>query len=139
MSRHHGSFPRTKNGRGLSKMTLDLTPMKMSRKSTTEGGVDFVTRPRRWNDGQEGRGSSKMIHTREAILGEEVRTSLKTERSTREAGDPRSKMKSTRVSLSLTFRSAFLAPIVGFSVTTHVRLAIVITVEVFNLRFFREG
>ena len=88
---------------------------------------------------EEDRGSSKIIRPRKAGLGEEVRTLLKTERSTREAGDPRSKMKSPRVSLSLPFYSAFLAPIVGFSVTIPVRLAIVITVEVFNLRVFREG
>ena len=86
-------------------------------------------------DRQENRGSSKRIRRREASLGEEVRTSLKMERSTRKAGDPRSKRKSTRVSLGLSFRSAFLALIVGCSVTTPIRFAIVITVDI---RVFRE-
>ena len=60
------------------------------------------------------------------------------ERSTRKAGDPRLKMESTRVSLGLFSRSVFLVPIVRKIVTTLVRLAIVIIVEVFNLRVFRE-
>ena len=83
--RHHGSFPQTKNGRGLSKMILDLAPTMISRKNTTEGNVDFMTRPskvdwqdpRRGIDGQEGHGSSKMIQSREASLEEDVMTSLK--------------------------------------------------------------
>ena len=91
-------------------------------KNTTEGNVDFMTRPskvdwqdpRRGIDGQEGRGSSKMSHSCEASLREDVRTSLKTKDSTHEAGDPQSKMKSTRGSLGLYFCSAFLAPIVGY-------------------------
>ena len=91
--------------------------------------------PRIGNDGQEGRRSSKMIHTHEASLREEVRTSLKTDGSTREAGDPRSKMKSTRVSLGLFFCFAFQAPIVGYFVTKPVRLAIDITAQI---RVFRE-
>ena len=74
----------------------------------------------------------KMIHSREASLGEEVRTSLKTEDSTREAGDPRSKMKSTHGSLDLYFCSAFLAPIVGYFVIKPIRLEIDITVRIFN-------
>ena len=44
MPRHHRSFSWMKTGRELSKMTLDLTPTKMNRKSTNEGGVDFMTR-----------------------------------------------------------------------------------------------
>ena len=80
-----------------------------------------------------------MIHPHEASLEEETRTSFKTEGSTREAGDLRSKMKSTCGSLVFFFCSDFLAPIVGYSVTTTVRLAIIITVfEVFNLRVFRD-
>ena len=57
--------------------------------------------PRRGIDRQEGHGSSKTIHPHEASHGEKAVTSLKTEGSTREAGDPRSKMKSTRGSLIL--------------------------------------
>ena len=91
--------------------------------------------PRSRIDRQEDRGSSKKIHPREASFGEKVRTSLKTERSTREAGDPQSKMKSMRVSLGLSLRSAFLAPIVGHSVIAPVRLTIIITV---NLRVCGE-
>ena len=41
MPRHHKSFPRMKNGKGLSKMTIDSTPTKISWKSTIEGGLDF--------------------------------------------------------------------------------------------------
>ena len=44
-----------------------------------------------------------MIHPREASLGEESKTSLKTEGLTREAGDPRLKMKSACDSLGLSF------------------------------------
>ena len=94
--------------------------------------------PRRRIDGQEGRRSSKVIHPREASLGEEARTSLKTEGSTREAGDPRSKMKSTCGSLGLSLRSAFLAPNVRYFVIKPVRLAIDITVRIFNSRVIRE-
>ena len=79
-----------------------------------------------------------MINPREASLGEEVRTSLKMERSTHKAGDFRSKMKSTHGSLSLGFSSAFLAPIVGHYVTDPVRLAIDITVRIFTYRVLRE-
>ena len=73
-----------------------------------------------------------MSHSCEASLREDVRTSLKTKDSTHEAGDPQSKMKSTRGSLGLYFCFAFLAPIVGYFVTKPVRLAIVITVKIFN-------
>ena len=76
----------------------------------------------------EGRGSSKMIRAREASLGDEVRTSLKMEGSTREAGNPRSRMKSTHGSLGLSFFFVILAPIVAYSVIKPVRLAIDITV-----------
>ena len=69
-----------------------------------------------------------MIRPREASLGEEVGTLLKVEDSTRDAGDPRSKMKSMRVSLGLSFCSEFLAPVVGYSVVKSVKLAIDITV-----------
>ena len=79
-----------------------------------------------------------MIHPREASLEEEVRTSFKAEGSTREAGDPRSKTKSTRGSLGLYFCSAFLATIVGYLVIKPVRLAIDITIRIFNLGVFRE-
>ena len=126
MSRRHRSFPKTKTGRGLSKMTFDLTPTKISRKSI------LWQDPRRGHDEQEACGSSKMIYTCEAILGDEVRTSLKTERSTREAGDPRSKIESTRVSLGLYLCSAFIAPIVGHYITDLIRLVIDITVRMFN-------
>ena len=54
-----------------------------------------------------------MPRHREAILGEEVRTSLKTD-------------------LGLYFCSAFIAPIVGHYITDLVRLAIDITVRIFN-------
>ena len=43
--------------------------------------------PQRGIDGQEGRGSSKMIRPHEANLREEGRTSVKTEGSTRKVGD----------------------------------------------------
>ena len=79
-----------------------------------------------------------MIRTSEASLGEEMRTSLKAEGSTREAGDPRSKMKSMRVNLGRTFCFAFVAPIVGYRVIKSVRLAIGITVVIFNFRAIRE-
>ena len=70
--------------------------------------------PRSRIDGQEDRGSSKMIRPREASLEAEVRTLLKAEDSTREAGDTQSKMKSTRISWGFSFCSDFLAPIVGY-------------------------
>ena len=44
-----------------------------------------------------------MIHPREASLGEEARTSLKTEGSTLEVGDPRLKTEFTRGGISLIF------------------------------------
>ena len=94
--------------------------------------------PQRGIDRREDRRSSKMIHPREASLGEEVKTSLKTERSTREVGDPRSKMTSTCGSLGLSFNSAFLTLIVGHYVTDPVRLAIDITVRIFIYRVLRE-
>ena len=84
--------------------------------------------PRRGIDGQEGRGYLQMINPREASLGEEAMTSLKTEGSTREAGDPRSKMKSACGSLGLSFRSLFLTPIVGPYVTNLVNPGIDLTV-----------
>ena len=84
-------------------------------------------------DGQEDYESSKMIHPREANLEEEMRTSFKAEGSTREAGDPRSKTKSVRGSLGLYFYYAFLATIVGYLVIEPIRLAIDITVRIFNL------
>ena len=58
----------------------------------------------------------------------------KTKGSTREAGDPRSKMKSTCGSLGLSFCSAFLAPILGYFVIKSVRLGIDITVRIFSSR-----
>ena len=73
-----------------------------------------------------------MIHPCEASLREEARTSLKTEGSTREAGDPRLKMKSACGSLGLSFCFAFLAPIVGCFVTKPIRLAIDIIVRIFK-------
>ena len=78
-----------------------------------------------------------MIHPREASLGEEVRALLKTWTSTREAGDPRSKMKSTRGSLGLSC-SVILAPIMGYFIIKPVRLDIDITVRIFNSRVIRE-
>ena len=89
-------------------------------------------------DRREDRRSSKMIHPREASLREEVRTSLKTWASTREAGDPRSKMKSTRGSLGFSYCSVILALIVGYFVIKPVRLEIDITVRIFNSRVIRE-
>ena len=73
--------------------------------------------PRRGIHGQEGHESSKMIHPHEASLKKKARTSLKTEGTTHEAGNPWSKMKSACGSLGLSFCSAFLAPIVGCFVT----------------------
>ena len=99
MSRHHRSFPQTKNGRRLSKMILDSVP-------------------------------SKIIHPHEASLGEETRTSFKTKGSTLEAGDPRSKMKSTHGSLGLSFRSLFLTSIVGHYITNPVNPEIDLTVDI---------
>ena len=74
-----------------------------------------------------------MIHPCEASLKEEVRTSFKAKGSTPEGGDPRSKTKFTRGSLGLYFYSAFLATIVGYLVIEPIRLAIDITVRIFNL------
>ena len=71
-----------------------------------------------------------MIHPREASLGEEARSSLKTEGSTREAGNPRSKMKSTCGSLGLSFRSLFLTSIVGHYITNPVNPEIDLTVDI---------
>ena len=73
--------------------------------------------PQREIGGQEGHGSSKMIHPRKASLEKEARTSLKTEGTTQDTGNPRSKMKSAWGSLGLSFCSIFLAPIVGYFVT----------------------
>ena len=116
-------------------MILDSTPTKICQRNITEVDVDCMTRPseRDWLIGRP-----RIIGPRKASLGEEVRTSLKTERSTREASDPRSKMKSTHGSLGLNFSSAFLAPIVGHYVTDPVRLVIEITVRIFNYRVLRE-
>ena len=80
-------------------MTLDLIPSRIISKGITEGGAEFMTIP---SEG-EGRRSSERIYTRDDSLGEGTRTSLKTVGSTREAGDPRSKMKSTRGSLDFFF------------------------------------
>ena len=80
----------------------------------------------------------KMIHPREASLGEEVMTLLKMWDSTREAGDPRSKMKSTHGSLGFTYCSVVLAPIVGYFVIKPVRLGIDIIVRIFNSRVIWE-
>ena len=74
----------------------------------------------------------------EASLGEEVRTSLKTEGSTHEAGNPRSKIKSTYGSLGLSFCSVFLAPIMGYFIIKPVRLAIDVTISIFNSQDIRE-
>ena len=79
-----------------------------------------------------------MIHPREASLGEEARTSLKMEGSTREAGNPQSKMKSMRGSLGLSYFSIILSLIVGYCVIKPVRLGIDITVRIFNSRVIRE-
>ena len=54
-----------------------------------------------------------MIHPREASLGEEARTSLETEGSTREAGNPRLKLKSARNSLGPSSLLISYPPIVG--------------------------
>ena len=94
--------------------------------------------PQRGIDGQEGRGSKKVIHTRKANIGEESRTSLKLEGSTRKAGDPWSKMKSMRGSLGLSYCFVILASIVGYCVINPVRLGIDITVRIFNSRVIRE-
>ena len=72
------------------------------------------------------------------LASERVRTSLKAERSTREAGDLRSKMKSARVSLNLSFCSTFLAPVVGCIIVKSVRLVIDIAFYIFSLWVFRE-
>ena len=45
MPRHHRNFSRTKTRRGLSKMILDSTPMKISQRNTTEGDIDCMARP----------------------------------------------------------------------------------------------
>ena len=78
-----------------------------------------------------------MIHPCETSLGEEVRTLFKTEGSTREAGDPQSKMKSTRISLGLYFCSAFIVPIMAQYVIDPVKLAIDVTVRIFNYRVLK--
>lgn len=127
-----------KIGRRSSKMILDFTPTMISRKNTTEDNAILLRDPRRAIGGPEGYGSSKMIHPCEASLGEEVMTSLKTEGSTPVAGDPRSNMKSTCGSLGLSLHSAFLAPNVGYFVIKPVRLAIDVTVRIFNSRVIRE-
>ena len=126
---HHDRFPRRRK-------ILDLIPTTISRKKSPKVMLILRQDPRRGSDGREGRRSSKMIYSRETSLGENARISFKQESSTLEAGDPQSKMKSTRVSLGLSFRFAFLAPIVGHSVTAPVRLAIVITI---NLQVFGTG
>ena len=79
-----------------------------------------------------------MIRPCEASLILEVRTSLKTGGSSREAGETRLKMKSTHGSLGLAFRSAFLSPIMGYFIIKTVRLAIDVTVRIFNSRVIRE-
>ena len=68
----------------------------------------------------------------EASHREEVRTSLKIEGSSREASEPRLKMKSTFSRLGLSFRSVFLSPIVGYFLIKPARLAIDVTVRIFN-------
>ena len=131
--RHLGNLPWTKMGRGSSQITLDPYPAMISRKNTTECDVTLWPVPRRRIDRQK-KTTDHQRWSEPTKLASKRKWELHAKWRARPAKlvTPDRKWSPRVLSLGHIFCSTFVAPIVGYRVIKSERLAIGITVVIFN-------